>query len=231
MSHSDDERDSYRTIKLQGQENYSEWELSIQTTLLGKDLFDLLEYTPVKVTPGTTPSTEATTLLRQARKAFALIIKSLSSTVQSNLSAKARDAFNADPKYLWDELKTQYSAVNGARQAVLLQNMWTVPIGESEDPLPHLARIRSAHAQINSGGENLSDRMLAYAMTLALPESFNTIKQSLWMNDPLSSAQVTGAIQSEWTRRTAHQAGEALFTKSNNQQRSFNNKHKSNNGN
>jgi hypothetical protein len=33
---------------------------------------------------------------------------------------------------------------------------------------PAFARIRSAHAQINAGGDNLSDRMIGYAMTMAL---------------------------------------------------------------
>ncbi len=135
MSDSDHERENYRTILLKGQENYAEWELSIQTTLLGKDLFDLLDYHPVPATTSGTASKESIKQLKQARKAFALIIKSLSPTVQANLSAKSRDAFNPDPRLLWNELKTQYSAINGARQAVLLQNMWTVPIGENEDPI------------------------------------------------------------------------------------------------
>ncbi len=80
---------------------------------------------------------------------------------------------------------------------------------EGDDPMPHLSRIRSAHAQINaSGEENLSDRMLAYAMTLALPESYTTVKQNLWLRSPLTSVEVVGGVQAEWARRkTSHNSG------------------------
>jgi len=78
--------------------------------------------------------------------------------------------------------------------------MWRRQIEEGEDPLPHLGRIRSAHAHIMAAGEN-PDRILAYAMTLALPPSFATIQQNLWLRSPLSSAEVAGAVQAEWARR------------------------------
>lgn len=72
-----------------------------------------------------------------------------------------------------------------------------------------MAEIRSAHAQINSSGENLSDRMLAYAMTLALPESFVTIKPTLWLREPLTSSAVQAAVQAEWTRRSTEEVATA----------------------
>ena len=74
--------------------------------------------------------------------------------------------------------------------------------------MPHLSRIRSAHAQIiASGEENLSDRTLAYAMTLALPESYTT-KQNLWLRSPSTSAEVVGGVQAERARRkTSHNSG------------------------
>lgn len=70
-----------------------------------------------------------------------------------------------------------------------------------------MAEIRSAHAQINSSGENLSDGMLVYAhaMTLALPESFTTIKQTLWLQEPLTSSAVQAAVQAEWTMRSTEE--------------------------
>ncbi len=73
--------------------------------------------------------------------------------------------------------------------------MLTLPIAEHEDPGSHLARIRSTHAQINSGGKDLSDKMLVYAMTIALPDLFDTIKRSLWLSLILTLAQVIGAIK------------------------------------
>ncbi len=50
--------------------------------------------------------------------------------------------------------------------------------------------------------------MLTYAMTLALPESYTTVKQNLWLRSPLTSAEVVGGVQAEWARRkTSHNSG------------------------
>jgi hypothetical protein len=182
MSDSEEEKGgsgAYRVTRLKGQENYAEWEFSILSVLLAKDMIQYLEESP-----RTESSTKAEQKFnREYRKTYAILAQSLSAIVQSSLSAAARDPLAPNVKILWAELKSSYSAVAGARQASLLHNMWTTPIAENEDPLPQLARIKSAHAQINAGGENLSDRMLAYAMAIALPDSFNTMKQALWLQE------------------------------------------------
>jgi len=50
--------------------------------------------------------------------------------------------------------------------------------------------------------------MLAYAMTLALPESYTTVKQNLWLRSPFTSAEIVGVVQAEWARRkTSHNSG------------------------
>lgn len=51
--------------------------------------------------------------------------------------------------------------------------------------------------------------MLAYAMTLALPESFTTLKQTLWLREPLTSSAVQAAVQAEWTRRSSEEVAMA----------------------
>jgi hypothetical protein len=45
-----------------------------------------------------------------------------------------------------------------------------------------------------SGDEKISDSVLTYAMTLALPESWSTQKQNLWMESPLTSEKVMAAM-------------------------------------
>ena len=97
--------------------------------------------------------------------------------------------------------------------------MWTTPVHEGEDPAPHMARIQSAHAQLNEGGEQLSDQMLAYAMTMALPTTFGTLKQSLWLQSPLSSASAVSAVHAKWSRRHNDPVtGNALVAKPNSNQ-------------
>jgi hypothetical protein len=38
-------------------------------------------------------------------------------------------------------------------------------------------------------------------MTIALPESWSTQKQSLWFQEPLKSESVASAVRAEWQRR------------------------------
>jgi len=207
MSDNEDDRTTYKTVVLHGPDNFAQWELSVGSSLLGKGLVDC-------VSTDIPSSLSAKERLRYG-KAFALLIQSLSAVVQQSLSAVARTITAPNPKLIWDEVRAQYSAAVGSRQAALIQDMWRRQIDEGDDPMPHLGRIRSAHAQINAGGDDhLSDRMLAYAMTLALPASFATIQQNLWLRSPLSSAEVAGAIQAEWARRKlTDESSNALFAK------------------
>ena len=52
--------------------------------------------------------------------------------------------------------------------------------------------------------------MLAYAMTMALPESYATIKQTLWLQKNLASADVAGTVQAESSRHHTNNSGNAL---------------------
>lgn len=177
-SDNEDDRTAYKTVVLHGPKNFAQWELSICSILLGKGLLDCL-------------STDV--LLSQSAKecllfgkAFATVIQSLSTVVQQSLSTAARSITSPSPKLVSDEIKSQYSASVGSRKGALIQDMWRQHVEEGDDPLPHLGCKWSAHAQIMAAGKG--DRILAYAMTLALPALFATIPQDLWLRSPLSSA-------------------------------------------
>ena len=213
MSDTDTERSTHhhRVVILRGSENYADWKLSVATSLTAKDLLEYITMDP----PSKTASTAAErTQLKQAGQSFAIIVQSLSQVVQSSLSSQARSFTPPNPKLLWDELKSQYSVIVGARKAALLYDMWRTPVLEGEDPAPHMERIRATHSQLNGGGDQLSDQMLAFAMAMALPESFTTLKQSFWLHEPLKSASVAGAVQAEWSRRqTDKQTSNVLIAK------------------
>ncbi|RXK36058.1 hypothetical protein M231_06706 [Tremella mesenterica] len=57
--------------------------------------------------------------------------------------------------------------------------------------------------------------MLAYAMTLALLESFTTLIQTLSLRELLSSSEVQAGVQAEWSRRkTERESANGMFAKS-----------------
>jgi uncharacterized protein (DUF1697 family) len=187
---SEDERTSYQVITLKGSNNYEDWKLSILSVLLSKDILEFI----------TNKAPEAKDKSK-AGKCFALIIQSLSPVITSSLPANVRNWLDPKAALLWEHLEKLFSAKVGARQAILVQELFRRTISEGEDPMPHLSKLQSAHAQLNTGRENLSDKMLTYAMTIALPESWSTQKQSLWLQEPLKSESVASAVRAEWRRR------------------------------
>ncbi|RXK34621.1 hypothetical protein M231_08123, partial [Tremella mesenterica] len=212
MSDSSDTEVKVKTVKLRGSENYAQWEAHIATTLMGKGLLPYIDLEP----PSKDLKDRENIKDRlKSAKAYSIIFQSLSETISSALPSDVKDWKSPNPKSLWEEIKKQYSAAVGARQAALFQEMARKTILEGEDPMPALAAQRSAHAQLNSAGENLSDKMLAYAMTLALPESFTTLKQTLWLRESLSSSEVQAGVQAEWSRRkTEGESATGMFAKS-----------------
>ena len=212
MSDNEEERSNlFRVMTLKGADNYADWQLSLGSTLLAKDLYDCIQSPLPTVSQPTTAAQKKE--LKRFAQTYAILIQSLSQIIRSSLSSAARNISQPDPQLLYQELEQQYSAISGARKAALLQEMWTSKVGEGENPSALMARIQSAHAQINAGGGNLGDDMLAYAMAMALPESYNTLKQSLWLRSPLTSAEVAGSVQAEWSRRQSEeQVGTALWT-------------------
>jgi hypothetical protein len=138
-------------------------------------------------------------------KCFALIIQSLSPVITSSLPVNCRNPLDPKAALLWKHLEKTFSAKVGAK--TLVQELFRTTILEGEDAMPVLSKLQSAHAQLNSGGENLSDKMLGYAMTIALPESWSTQKQSLWLQEPLKPESVASAVRAEWQRRILESGG------------------------
>src|ERR1700712_4710562 len=101
MSDSEEDKGgSYRVKRLKGQENYAEWQFSVLSALLAKDLVKYLDEPPRTNVPtkegttGTTPTKEDIKFNRQYNKTYAILTQSLSNIVQSSLSVTARDPLN-----------------------------------------------------------------------------------------------------------------------------------------
>lgn len=200
----DEERSTYRPVILLGSENYSEWSLSISTVLMARGLLDFISSSQVLDSEDR----------HKINRCFAYLIQSLSSIIVASLPALLRNPLSPDPAALWKHLKRAYSAAVGARQAALVQELFRTTVQDGQNPLEVISRLQSAHSQLVTGGESISDSLLAYAMTLALPESWTAQKQALWMEQHLSSEKVASTIRAEWQRRQMDgNDGTALFAK------------------
>jgi len=90
-----------------------------------------------------------------------------------------------------------------ARRAALVQELFRTTVPDVQNPLEVISRLQSVHSQLVTGGESISDSLLAYAMMLALPDSWTTQKQALWMEQHLSSEKVASAIREHTQTRNA----------------------------
>nr|ODN91190.1 hypothetical protein L203_01393 [Cryptococcus depauperatus CBS 7841] len=137
---------------------------------------------PPYITPDTTPTAKEAAALSEASLIFGVISQSLSEEFSLDLTPENRDFDNLNPVSLWDELREKYSAVVGTIHVQLLQQIWRGSTQEGEDPSKRMTEIHSAYLQIKSAGKRLSEgSLVAYAMTLNLPESYNALKQNLWL--------------------------------------------------
>src|ERR1700712_4471194 len=110
MSDSEEDKGgSYHVKRLKGQENYADWQFSVLSALLAKDLVKYLDEPPKTNVLSLTK--EDIKFSRQYNKTYAILAQSLSNIVQSSLSVAARDLLNPEVKALWAELKASYSAI------------------------------------------------------------------------------------------------------------------------
>jgi hypothetical protein len=138
MSTSDDDRIPFRIPALARSDNYAVRSRSAASALLGKNLLAFVNCDESTIT---TAADKA-----KVGKCFAVIYNSLSTVVASSLPAVYADPFNPKPSHLWAHLKRSYSALMGARQAALVQELFETTVTEGENPSDVLARLLSAHA-------------------------------------------------------------------------------------
>nr|ODN88879.1 hypothetical protein L204_06317 [Cryptococcus depauperatus CBS 7855] len=144
------------------------------------------------IAPRRIPTAEQAIAVREARRTFRIISKSLSKKVQSSLSTASR-SFNLGAN-------TRLPLARGRRS--FHRKSGKCSTAKGDDSTKRTAEIQSAYAQIISTGKPFTnDNMVAYAMTLDLPESYNTLNQTLWLKENLSASELQAAVQAEWERR------------------------------
>ena len=141
---SEDERTTYKVITLKGSDNYEDWKLSILSVLALQGHPRLCQdHQGYHGGQG------------QAQMRANALLSSSSHCPRSSprlLPANVRNPLDPKAALLWDHLEKTFSAKVGARQATLVQELFRTAIPEGEDPMPHLSKLQSAHAQLNSGG-------------------------------------------------------------------------------
>ena len=125
-------------VTLQGSDNYAEFEFSLATWLVGRNLLRFTQELPSEYIDleGKIPNPNYSKDCQQANLAYSVIVSKLSASICASLPAYLRNYTKPKPDSLWTHLKRSYSAQVGARQATLVQQLFRTDIPEAEDPLP-----------------------------------------------------------------------------------------------
>lgn len=193
MSTLDEKSELFKIEKLRGSENFDSWDLNVSSVLIGKGLDIYIE--------DSYPDLIDTKHKANSKLAWSILIQTLSSNVQGSLSPTARDRRQANAHVLYSELRKAYAATSGARLANLLFDMFKTTIPEDEEPQIALGKIRLAHTQLINCGESISETILSHAMLMALPSSYNSMRQTLMVKPDLDSDTVLSAVRNEWASR------------------------------
>jgi hypothetical protein len=82
-------------------------------------------------------------------------------------------------KEVWDLLKVYYQGDDDLRQHYLLERLFMIAFCESELMEPQIAEVVSIMQQLTDVGFPITDQLLAGAIRVKLPESWDTLKTIL----------------------------------------------------
>ncbi len=213
-----------RTVELKGADNYVVWKRSLGMRLATKELDEYIKKEPSVILSETlkrivlsspTPTAAELTKVNEAtykchRKAITAvttIYNSLSTMVQNCIPSKKADTDSPNPKGLYTWLEQEFGAASTNRQSELWSMVWGMDVGEGEDPTKILASIRSSFGELGTSlpsemtAAQLIEKMSAFAMLRALPESYSLLVSTLYASPSLSSEHVLQTINREWRCR------------------------------
>ncbi len=217
----DDTRSSVNTnklIKLKGSDTFPDWNNSFISAVIGINCQDviLVDYSPSTTLSETpTPSTAATTAARKQSdkrsKVYNILWKSIHTDIHHRVPviySPASSLDDANPKALYDWIKKEFSATDGARKAILFQ----IITSTRQDPDPNTKAsptaktINSAFNQLmgvtsKMSGAEVLESIKAYAILGSLNSSYGVWVSTIYKEENLTGERVMNLIDQEEMRR------------------------------
>ena len=86
----------------------------------------------------------------------------------------------ATAKECWEKLTNQFQGKGKQQVAYLMEELFHTTISETESIEPQIAKVLQAAGNLDSIGFRLADKVLAFVIVMALPESMSTLKTILY---------------------------------------------------
>ena len=176
--------------------DYGQWSFCSRLVLQSRDLWDVVDGTSTCPARTTDPD---------AYKAW--MQKDRDAMIQISTSLK-KGPFNviagaSSSKECWDKLTDRFRGKGEQRVAYLMESLFHSAISESEALEPQIEKLREAARNLDSLGFGLSDKVLAFVIVMALPESMSTMKTILYNTTgaALTSDNIIAQILNDEQRR------------------------------
>ena len=203
---------------LQGQQNYADWSAEIQSTAM------LGGFWPAFIGENTAAagadSNEIDRVKQREWKARGLILKTSSTVLRNELmqlqtttgTGTATVKTDYTGQELWDHLRTKFQMQSGISTALDVQQMITFQFIDDGTLEAQLNRHQEIRARCALNKFNLEDGMYATYVLLALPESYQAVKDSFFATNNLTTiklADVRARIIETEIRRKAESSSSA----------------------
>jgi hypothetical protein len=139
--------------------------------------------------------------------AITTIYNSLTTMVQNRVLSEKANTSVPDPKGLYTWLEQEFGASFTNHQAELWSMVWGMEAVEGKDPTRILVSIWSSLGELGTSlpaemtAAQLVERMSAFTMLRAIPESYSLLVSTLYASSSLSSKHVLEMINQEWHHR------------------------------
>uniref|UniRef100_A0AAV1T8D3 Uncharacterized protein n=1 Tax=Peronospora matthiolae TaxID=2874970 RepID=A0AAV1T8D3_9STRA len=180
--------------------NFHVWKFKMQMVLEERDLWDVVSG-EVKIEHCTSTLDQAT-FKRKSRKALAIICLAMEDS-QLPLVRSAKDAYDA-----WSRLEGHYEKKSLANKLFLRRRFFTTMMGEGDDVLEHINRLKTLVEQLDAVGAPVSEDDLVITLLASLSESYQFLITALESRaDSLSWELVTSRLLHEDMKRKEQGGG------------------------
>ena len=197
--------------------NFHTWKFKMQMVLEERDLWEVVSG-EVKFEHCTTTLDQAT-FNRKSRKALAIICLAMEDS-QLPLVRSAKNAHDA-----WSRLEGHYEKKSLANKLFLRRRFFTTMMGEDDDVLEHINKLKTLAEQLDTVGAPVSEDDLVITLLASLSESYPFLIMALESrSDSLTWELVTSRLLYEYLKRkeqgggfdgAAHSQAQAFMSRDN----------------
>lgn len=195
--------------------NFHTWKFKMRMVLEERDLWEVTSG-EIKLEHCTT-ALDQSTFKRKSRKALAIICLAMEDS-QLPLVRSAKDAYDA-----WSRMEGHFEKKSLANKLFLRRRFFTTMMGEGDDVLEHINKVKTLAEQLDAVGAPVSEDDLVITLLASLSESYQFLITALESRaDSLTWELVTSRLLHEDLKRkeqgggtegTAH--GQAFMTSGN----------------